>query len=210
MVSPEEYTQRLERTDANWWKRMLDVQAPYRRNIRRVVPTPVLDVGCGIGRNLIHLDGRGVGVDTNAHSVEAARRRGLVAHTADDFPSTDDAVAGNYRALLFAHVLEHMDLETATRLVGDYLPYLGPDGLVVVIVPQEAGFASDPTHVAFVGPGEIKRVALANNLDIESVYSFPFPRWVGRLFRHNETVALLRNPSTDQATSDWEPAGGNP
>ncbi len=195
MVSPEEYTQRLEQTGSSWWKRTLDVQAPYRRHIRRIVEPPVLDVGCGIGRNLLHLDGQGVGVDTNEHSIQVARQRGLVAHTAEVFPSTDEAELGIYRTLLFAHVLEHMDLEAASDLVGDYLPYLAPDGLVLAIVPQEAGFSSDPTHVAFVGPDEIAFVARRNDLDIENLYSFPFPRWVGRLFRHNETVGLLRRRS---------------
>lgn len=192
MVNPEDYTHRLERSDATWWKRLLDVQAPYRRHIQRVVDTPVLDVGCGIGRNLLHLSGQGVGVDTNAHSVEAARQRGLVAHTAEVFPSTEHARDGEYRSLLFAHVLEHMDLESATRLIAQYLPYLTSEGSVVVIVPQEAGFVSDPTHVAFLGPNEIVSVARSNDLEIEEIYSFPLPRWVGRLFRHNETVALLR------------------
>lgn len=206
MVSPEEYTQRLERSDTTWWKQLLDVQAPYRRHIRRVVKTPVLDVGCGIGRNLLHLDGQGVGVDTNAHSVEAARRRGLVTHTADSFPSTEDALVGRYRSLLFAHVLEHMDLDAATHLVGQYLPYLANEGLVVVIVPQEAGFASDPTHVAFVGPDEIASVARSNDLEVVEIYSFPFPPWVGRWFRHNETVAVLRKVSSD---SDGQPPGGH-
>lgn len=194
MVSPEEYTQRLEQSDAAWWKRLLDVQAPYRRHIRRVVELPVLDVGCGIGRNLLHLDGRGVGVDTNEHSVEVARQRGLTAHRAEDFPSTDDAEDGKYRTLLFAHVLEHMDLDSASRLVGEYLPYLAPKGQVVVIVPQEVGFESDPTHVSFVGPEEIDDIAQENGLNPEDIYSFPFPRWVGRVFRHNETVAILRKP----------------
>lgn len=195
MVSPEDYTRRLEQSGASWWKRLLDVQAPYRRHIRKVVQTPVLDVGCGIGRNLGHLNGDGVGVDTNIHSVEVARRQGFVAHTADDFPSSGDAERDRYRTLLFAHVLEHMDLEMASRLVGDYLPFLAHGGRIVVIVPQEAGFASDPTHEAFVDSDEISRVAQANGLDIERMYSFPFPRWVGRLFPHNETVALLRKPA---------------
>ena len=192
MVTPEDYTDRLERSDASWWKRLLDVQAPYRRHIRRVAETPVLDVGCGIGRNLIHLEGQGVGVDTNAHSVDAARRRGVTAHVAEAFPASADAIENGYRTLLFAHVLEHMDLDSATRLIGEYLRYLDGRGSVIVIVPQEAGFDSDPTHVAFVGPDEIAIVARSNELEIEEIYSFPFPRWVGRWFRHNETVALLR------------------
>lgn len=196
MLSPEEYTRRL--LDRPVWKRLFNVQAPYRRHIRRIVEPPVLDVGCGIGRNLDHLDGKGVGVDTNEHSVSVARERGFVAHTADDFASSEDARRDRYGTLLFAHVLEHMDLDDARALVGEYLPYLKPGGLVVAIVPQEAGFASDPTHVSHVGPDEIDTIARFNGLDVCSVYSFPFPKWAGRAFRHNETVGLLRKPVSDR------------
>jgi hypothetical protein len=38
---------------------------------------PECDVGCGLGRNLGHLDGNGVGVDHNAESVAIAQSRGL-------------------------------------------------------------------------------------------------------------------------------------
>jgi SAM-dependent methyltransferase len=189
MVSPEDYTRRL--ADRSWWKRLLDVQAPYRRHIRRIVETPVLEIGCGIGRNLDHLNGRGVGVDTNEHSVEVARSRGLVAYTAHEFPSTD-AADRKYETLLFAHVLEHMGPEEATDLVRTYLPFLAQNGLVVAIVPQEAGFESDPTHVSFVEISEIAQIARSVGLALDDSYSFPFPRWAGRVFRHNETVALLR------------------
>ena len=48
-------------------------------------PRSVLDVGCGIGRNLHHLDGNGVGVDLNPHSVQVARQQGLTAYTTDEF-----------------------------------------------------------------------------------------------------------------------------
>lgn len=160
-------------------------------HIRRVVETPVLDIGCGIGRNLMHLDGNGVGVDTNEHSVAAARQRGLTVHTADEFPSSDAAVDGFFATLLMAHVLEHMSLDDATELLGAYLRYLRNDGRVVAIVPQEAGYASDPTHVAFVDRPELEHIASSNDLVVERLYSFPFPRRAGKVFRHNETVALL-------------------
>lgn len=63
---------------------------------------------------------------------------------------------------------------------------------VVMIVPQEAGFASDPTHVDFVGLDEMATIEERNGLSREKAYSFPFPSPVGRFFKHNETVVLAR------------------
>ncbi|MFQ5523984.1 MAG: class I SAM-dependent methyltransferase [Acidimicrobiia bacterium] len=187
------YTARLEALTGARWKRLIGAQIPYRLHIRRLVEGEVLDVGCGIGRNLEHLGGRGVGVDINPHSVEAARRRGLEAYTSADFPDSP-AARRRYDTLLFAHVLEHMNLEEATELVTFYLGYLKTEGRVVVIVPQAAGFRSDPTHIAPVGAEEIAHLARVTGLTVERIYSFPAPAWVGRFFVHNETVALLRTP----------------
>ncbi|HSK06669.1 MAG TPA: class I SAM-dependent methyltransferase [Acidimicrobiia bacterium] len=192
MSADREYTARLQAETARGWKRLLDVQAPYRRHVRRVVEGRVLDVGCGIGRNLHHLDGNGVGVDSNPHSVEVARQRGLTAYTTDEFELSPYAVPGGYDTMLLAHVLEHMTLDQASDLVGGYLRYLAAGGRVVVIVPQEAGFASDPTHVAFLDLDEVEVIEGRNALTRERTYSFPLPRPVGRFFKYNETVVLSR------------------
>ena len=87
------YTERLI---GPWWKPTSVVQAPYRWNIRRLGLGRTLDVGCGVGRNLLHLDGNGVGVDTNRHSVAIATDRGLSAYTADAFPDSHEAVAESF------------------------------------------------------------------------------------------------------------------
>ena len=194
MSADPEYTARLERQTGKGWKQVLGVQAPYRRHIRRVVEGRVLDVGCGIGRNLLHLDGHGVGVDTNPHSIEVAKRQGLTVYTDGDFPSSTDAVPGSYDSLLFAHVLEHMTADDASGLLDVYLPYLRSGGRVVVIVPQEAGFRSDPTHVTFLDLDDLASIEAAHGLVREAGYSFPLPRFVGGVFTHNETVSLLRKP----------------
>jgi 2-polyprenyl-3-methyl-5-hydroxy-6-metoxy-1,4-benzoquinol methylase len=194
MTADRDYTARLEDQTAKGWKRMLGAQAPYRGHIRRVVEGRVLDVGCGIGRNLTHLDGNGVGVDINPHSVEVARRNGLTAHTAAEFAGSSDAVPASYDTLLFAHVLEHMPPEEASSLLGHYLSFLRSGGRVVIIVPQEAGFRSDPTHVHFLDLDHVARIEEEHGLSREAGYSFPFPRVAGRWFTHNETVSLSRLP----------------
>jgi SAM-dependent methyltransferase len=194
VTADREYTARLENETAKGWKRMLGAQAPYRRHISRVVEGRVLDVGCGIGRNLHHLDGHGVGVDTNPHSIEVARHNGLTAHTAEEFADCADAVPAGYDTLLFAHVLEHMSREQASGLLGGYLTYLRPGGRVVIIVPQEAGFRSDPTHVRFLDLDQLAGIEAEHGLVREAGYSFPLPRPAGRWFTHNETVSLTRLP----------------
>ena len=119
-TSGQEYTDRLAGlTDARW-KQVLSVQAPYRWNIRRLGPGHTLDVGCGIGRNLAHLDDA-VGVDHNESSIEVARARGFRAWTTAEWPSCPDAVEGAFDSLLLAHVLEHLDQATGDEVIASYL-----------------------------------------------------------------------------------------
>jgi SAM-dependent methyltransferase len=192
MSSDRDYTARLQAHTGKGWKRLLGAQAPYRRHIRRVVEGRVLDVGCGIGRNLQHLGGKGVGVDVNPYSIEVARSNGLSAYTSDEFAAGPDAAPEGYDSLLFAHVLEHMTRDEACSLLAAYLPYLRDGGRVVVIVPQEAGFRSDPTHVTFLDLDDLAQIEADRGLVREAGYSFPLPRLAGRIFTHNETVALSR------------------
>lgn len=172
------YAQRLQRLETVWWKRLLDVQAPYRWNLRRLKLGRVLEVGCGIGRNLAAVDG--VGVDHNADSVEVARSRGFTAFTPEELEASPRAAAGTFDSLLFAHVIEHLSEAEGETLVARYLPYLKKDGRLVFITPQELGYASDKTHVRFVGFAELQNLCSKLGLTVEKQYSFPFPgSWDG-------------------------------
>ncbi len=185
-TNSDAYTERLVGLQTVWWKRVLPVQAPYRWNARRLHLGRVLDVGCGLGRNLEHLDGNGVGIDHNADLVAHARSKGVVAYTTDEFAGSPDDVPGSFDAILLAHVVEHVDDTTAHEILTTYLPYVRPGGVVHVITPQERGQDSDPTHVRFCDFAVVEELLRSHDLTIERSYSFPFPRWAGKAFVYNE------------------------
>jgi SAM-dependent methyltransferase len=187
-----EYADRLVRLRSARWKQIVDVQAPYRWNIRRLRLGRTLDIGCGIGRNLHHLGVGAVGVDHNADSVAVARSAGLTAYTGQEFRESRDAVPQGYDTLLLAHVVEHMDRDNAVGILRDYLEFLKPAGRVVFITPQEAGYRTDSTHVRFVDFAGSADLAAAIGFDVERQYSFPFPRLAGRFFPYNEFVMVTR------------------
>lgn len=192
-TTTDEYARRLEGAVAlTGWRRYVDPQIPYRWNIRRLQLGRVLDVGCGVGRNLAHLDGNGVGVDHNPTSVNLARQRGLVAYTPDEFARSPQAVAGSFDTLLCAHVLEHLDETDARALLTDYLPFVRPGGRVVAICPQQRGQASDPTHLTFFDPATLQALLTSVGLVVQSTRSFPLPAAAGRWFTHNETIVVTR------------------
>lgn len=187
------YAERLCRIENVWWKRLLDVQRPYRNHLRRLALGFVLDVGCGIGRNLAGL-GRdaGVGVDHNARAVEVARMRGLVAYTPEGFRASPYAASGRFDSLLVSHVIEHMSLSEAIALLREYVPLVKEGGRVVVITPQEAGFRSDPTHVEFMEFERVRHAVEEAGSAVVRQYSFPLPRPFGRVFKYNEFVSIAR------------------
>lgn len=186
-----EYTARLDRLGGARWKRVVDVQAPYRWNLRRLLPhQATLDVGCGLGRNLAHLAAGSVGVDHNPTSVQACLDAGLVAMTVSDFLAVGPEDPASFDGLLVAHLVEHLPPGDAAAVLAPYLPYLAPRATVVLICPQERGFASDETHTTFTDQAALARLARDLGLDVTKQYSFPLPRAAGRFFTYNEFVTV--------------------
>jgi 2-polyprenyl-3-methyl-5-hydroxy-6-metoxy-1,4-benzoquinol methylase len=150
-------------------------------------------LGCGVGRNLAHLDGHGVGIDHNASSVQAARARGLKAFTPEEFRASSHNRAGSFDSILAAHVLEHMTEPEAVDLLKEYAPLVKANGLLILITPQEAGFKSDSTHVEFLDFSRLRAIASSAGFPVQAKeYSFPFPRPLGRIFKHSEFVAVYK------------------
>lgn len=189
-----EYTQRLIRLQSARWKRILDVQAPYRWNLRRLQPGFVLEIGCGIGRNLRHLRGNGVGLDHNSHSIEYARGQGLKAFTPEGFKASEFNRDGCFDSLLLSHVAEHMTHVQLVEVLREHAPLVRARGRLLLICPQEVGYQSDATHVEFMEFEKLRRAAEGAGFSPEREYSFPFPRCVGKLFIYNEFVSVSRKP----------------
>jgi 2-polyprenyl-3-methyl-5-hydroxy-6-metoxy-1,4-benzoquinol methylase len=182
------YAERLAELEGRWWKRLLP--NPYRWHIRRVCPGRVLDVGCGIGRCLAFLDGRGVGVDPNHEAVRIARERGLEAYTPEELRELDND--SSFDTLLCSHVLEHLSREEGLAVLQTWLPRMRAGSAIVLICPQERGQRSDATHVRFVDEEELRDMAQTLHITDLQLRSFPLPRRFGRWWVHNESVLVGR------------------
>jgi len=184
------YTDGLLHRQSAWWKQFFNVQYPYKRNIQSLKPGFVLDIGCGIGRNLLHLNGNGIGVDHNPTSIEVSKSRGLEAYTVDDFLKSPYNTPETFDSILLAHVAEHMTGGDFVAVLKQYIPLLKNDGKIIVITPQEKGFKSDDTHVQFMDFKTIK--SLFDTVGFKTIrqYSFPFFKAAGHFFKYNEFVTV--------------------
>lgn len=188
----DDYARRLWVSESAPWKRFFDVQGPYRRHLRALNLGFVLDLGCGVGRNLVNLGGRtaGVGVDRDPEAIRLASGRGLDVFLTSAFAVSAYAVPGRFDSLLVSHVIEHLTFDEGAELVRQHLEYVKPGGRVVFITPQPAGFRSDSTHVLYYDPPKLERLASALRLDRLTLTSYPFPPAVGRLFPYNEWILV--------------------
>jgi SAM-dependent methyltransferase len=194
-----EYAVRQRRLEGRLIRRLLPVQMPYQLALQRFRLGRTLDVGCGSGRNLGSLGQGSVGVDHNETLVAVAREAGHAAYTVEDFQAQRFAP---FEALLFAHVLEHMDRRSGVGLVRDYLPHLEPGGRVLFICPQERGYASDPTHVQFLDGPDLISLAQEAGLQPGRWRSFPLPRWAGTWFTYNELHVLATSPAASGVATE--------
>jgi hypothetical protein len=122
--------------------------------------------------------------------VQVCRDAGLAAFTADEFLAQQNRPL--YQGLLAAHLVEHLPVGEAAAVLAPYVPFLEPDAVVVLICPQERGFASDPTHTVFVDQAALASLAAELGLRTERQFSFPLPRRAGTVFTYNEFVTVAR------------------
>ena len=186
------YTARLNRLGNKKWKILLGTQRQFKAPITSLSLGKTLEIGCGVGRVLPWLP-NSIGVDHNSTSVAAARARGLTAFTNEEFHLSEFAISKSFDSLLMAHLLEHMAEDERNTIMKKFRKYLKPEGRLVIICPQEAGFRSDSTHIEYLDFNAIKEYGLRHDFVVELAKSNPFPRFFGKLFKYNEFFVVLKS-----------------
>ena len=139
----------------------------------------LLEVGCGSGRQLAALREAGwavSGVDFDPVAVAAARERGLDVVTGDirDLKFA----AGQFDAVVMAHVLEHV--RHPTGLLAECARLLKPGGRLVSITPNGRSLGhriygsawrglEPPRHLAVFSPQSLRLVADNAGLEVDRV-----------------------------------------
>lgn len=136
-----------------------------------------LDIGCGLGDFLASTP-RAVGVDVNPKAVEFCTGRGLDARLMQpDILPFDDNV---FDSAVLDNVLEHISMPQP--LLTEIARVLGPRGVLIVGVPGELGFRSDPDHKVFYSRKSLR--ATLECAGFERVRSFAMPLPFRFLTRH--------------------------
>jgi 2-polyprenyl-3-methyl-5-hydroxy-6-metoxy-1,4-benzoquinol methylase len=185
------YTDRLKRLEGSLVKRLATPVNPYRWNIRKLSKGRVLDVGCGIGRNLRYLNRPdALGIDHNPDSIAVVNNLGFSAMTTDTFKNSIENMKESFDSILISHVLEHLTIDEAEELLATYLPCLNDGGRVISICPQEKGYRSDDSHKTYFSIESIEDLMTRHSLTKVKARSFPFPKFCGKFFIYNENVVV--------------------
>lgn len=176
-----------------WWRKILPVRLPYIYNVRRLCRGKILEIGCGPGRYALSLGDRIVGVDHNKLFVDIVNKNGGKAYLPENFFKSKFGGKDYFDTLLFSHILEHLSFDEAVALVLKYIQCVKSGGRIVFIVPQLAGYKTDPTHKTFFDfplfeslVGEIKKLCYIKHL------YYPFHNCFGSFFKQNELIVLCK------------------
>jgi 2-polyprenyl-3-methyl-5-hydroxy-6-metoxy-1,4-benzoquinol methylase len=177
----------------------------------------VLDIGCGRGIVLDLLKELGVeaeGVDIMPEAASYCQAKGHRVHLAEanQFLATKTA---EYGGIFCSHVIEHLDVPDAERLVAQAFTALQPGGLLLIVTPNPRDIAIiaevfwlDPSHRRPY-PGELVASMLAEagftRITVETPRGRPsgrrdWPVWLfrklifGRFFGNPETIAAGYKP----------------
>lgn len=186
MTDYDEYFVRLRsRKRVGLWYRNLWL---YPR-ICRYLSGKVLDIGCGIG-DMVRYRPETVGVDVNPKAVAFCLSQGLQVHQMqpDRLPCSN----GEFDGATLDNVLEH--LASPEALLGEIYRVLRRGGKLVIGVPGECGFASDPDHKHHYSEADLVRCLRGSGFELVHIFHEPFrSRLLDRRFRYYAIYGVFRS-----------------
>jgi SAM-dependent methyltransferase len=153
----------------------------YRRlflypRLSRYLRGRTLDVGCGIGDLLAFRPGS-VGVDVNPRTVSWCRAQGLDARESQ--PGRLPFGDAEFESVMLDNVLEHV--AEPRDLLREIHRVLQRGGILLVGVPGERGFATDPDHKVYYDEPGLRAALEAAGFRTQRVLHMPFrARWLSR------------------------------
>ena len=132
----------------------------------RGAPSPILELGSGIGLFLEACRERGIeahGVEFEVEGVEAARAKGLDAVQHDLRHPLDHLEDETFEAVFSNQVIEHVDDRAQANMFSEAFRLLKPGGQLLINSPcrHYEPARSDPYHVNLRTPSELRDMAIA-------------------------------------------------
>jgi len=175
--------------DRSWLRKQ--VRQLYLRKAASLVSGPTLDFGCGVGELLRLLPPGSQGLEYNKATVEHCQSHGLHVQYydgfADDWAMSVLTDGTRFESMVISHVLEHLDdpVDKFRKLLAAARP-LGIRN-VLVIVPGQAGFQFDPTHLTFVDQDMLIAAVAGTDFTVEHAAYYPGnTRGIGDWFTYHE------------------------
>lgn len=181
-------------------------QNPFRRLIKSFYVSRVLrnvnglaiDLGCGAGQILERLPKGSVGIEVNPYLVEDLTRRGfsvIPAAKSEGGFNLQGLKPNEFGTLVLSHVLEHFD--NADQVLRSLLHDCAELGIltVIIVVPGETGYRSDPTHKTFIDMDYLRahEVVDCDGFQISHYSYFPGNiQFIGKLFIYHELMVVYR------------------
>ncbi len=114
------YAEYLIKARNSGWKSLFDVQRPYRSYLKKLDLGTTLDIGCGVGRSLMTLPKKSVGIDHNKYMIDRLKSLGYNAFTTYEFDKFSSKYKNYFDSILIAHVIEHLTTSDTRDLIGKY------------------------------------------------------------------------------------------
>lgn len=148
----------------------------YRRHwlypkLNKYLSGRILDYGCGIGDFLLYRANT-VGVDINKHNIAyciALGREALLIEANSALPFPDHTFSG----AILDNVLEHIPRDFAGPTLREVARVVRPGGNLIIGVPGEKGYHSDPDHKVMYTQRSLIALASKYGFTVQATFFMP-------------------------------------